>query len=409
MKSSNEKSGQRFSFRNVWNRVTAWWDEYQIFFATVLVLIGAHFAGEVLKLLADVLCDLINANWPNWQDALRTGIASFVAKWWQIMINAVVGFILCWPMYYVLTHHPLYKSKRKQRVPAERAASRTWVKRLRDFPRKSPLTIVVFSTLFLVLVELTIHSLDSSFHGDVGWHLVWVLVLFLAVIVLAPAAHALTFVNIELEEASSVERKLLIMFLSDTDHPAPALPNGNSLLKHRSSAEDYQTLATYPPGGERWNWEPCLRGIEKHARLLERLYIVASTQSARLVNAFCKHIEAYQRNGALKPALEVFAVDHQNPAPVKINLEALASASGPSLTGIDFEHYKQIESAIKSAVHHANDEAQTVLDITGGQKPNSLVGGIMTIGTKVFVQYVQTGHQKRSVFYYIAKTPNLVA
>jgi hypothetical protein len=45
----------------------------------------------------------------------------------------------------------------------------------------------------------------------------------------------------------------------------------------------------------------------------------------------------------------------------------------------------------------------------GGQKPNSLVGGIMTIGTKVFVQYVQTGHQKRPVFYHIAKTPNLVA
>ncbi len=386
----------------IMNKCRHWLREYQLFLATVALLVGAHFIGEAIEAIWTIVVAANSAGRPGALQVIDTGVVAAAPNW----IGAAVGLISCWYMVSVLKPHRYWDMKPTSFDEEENRRPLPLTERLLDFPTSGPRVTVFFSVCFLILVDFSIHFLDSLLHAELNWHWISLPLLLVATIWFARSAHLLDFVDIELEDPKGSPRKFLVLFLSETKSPVPTGRGGQSLLKYKKLSDDYQALEKNLSESERWNWEPCLRGIEIHAGTLERLYVIASKASISQVDAFCAHIRAYQASGVLRRELKIYPVDHARKSLQPIEDEGGGRTHG---AGIDFEDYMQIKQAIRHAVDHAGDEGETVIDITGGQKPNSLVGGIMTLDRDLLVQYVQTGNDKKPRFYRIVKKPNLPA
>jgi succinyl-CoA synthetase beta subunit len=72
--------------------------------------------------------------------------------------------------------------------------------------------------------------------------------------------------------------------------------------------------------------------------------------------------------------------------------------------GLDFEDLEAALSTIKIAVDHAGEE-EAIIDITGGQKPNTAAAVLFTVKRKTRAQYVQTNIPKGVVSYDIVTEP----
>lgn len=69
---------------------------------------------------------------------------------------------------------------------------------------------------------------------------------------------------------------------------------------------------------------------------------------------------------------------------------------------IDFENPKELIETVRQQFEgplRAVPRERIALDITSGQKVNSLVGGLLTLDDQVLVQYVQTGGKKKTRLY----------
>ncbi|MDD5033363.1 MAG: hypothetical protein PHE55_01280 [Methylococcaceae bacterium] len=383
-----------------------WWDEYQIFAAIVGLLIGVHFVGETLKDFLDLVWLRTGGDGTELCRILKSGL-----------MNAALGILPCWWLIAKLNNKlDDFKCRKAKPSNSSDQDKRSWQDRLAQFVIRKPLRTVTFSVLLLLLVEWSIHALELLLHGNLSLQLLWLVGLVLAVYILAPAAHGLTFVRIQEEEF--LPRKFLILFLSYNDGETIPSQNGINVLQYQRFEDDYYQLRKYCDGkGKQWNWEPCLRGIERQMAELERLYLIVSpkSKSKEQVGVFCWHIASYQNKGTLKNKngknLEVFVVGDTSAKPVPITFPEDSSTLPTvpdDLSGIDFEDYEQIEEAVKKAVDHADNKKETVIDITGGQKPNSLVGGILTLDNDLIVQYIQTGPEKKAKFYHIVRGPKLV-
>jgi hypothetical protein len=117
-----------------------------------------------------------------------------------------------------------------------------------------------------------------------------------------------------------------------------------------------------------------LKAIEYHQQRLEILYVFTSSGemgSTSLLALFKKVV------GRLYPALPVRSVIQD---------------------GINFEDVKQVFNVVESFYTRAkNDgyqESDIIVDVTGGQKPNSIGASIATLITGRKFQYISTGSKE---------------
>ncbi len=128
--------------------------------------------------------------------------------------------------------------------------------------------------------------------------------------------------------------------------------------------------------GTRWSWQQMLRCIEPHKDRLKHIYLIGSPclagdEKKGSYNSLCAAeflINCYLKNSNVKV--------HKHPAPV------------------DFEDFDGLTDAFNKAIagfrQEGISEKHIIIDITGGQKPASIAGAIVTLDKNVTFQYVQT-------------------
>lgn len=210
-------------------------------------------------------------------------------------------------------------------------------------------------------------------------------------------------------------RKHLILFLSwleveEGDGLSPEFDRSGGLddLLDRLSATK-----------TRWRWEMPLRAIRPHLGILETVSLVVSGRSIEDVPAFASLFAGL--SDLAKVRLYVCCHPLGSPSDHRLlpwvqdgivtrdlsRAEVLAQYGG-----VDFdEDFNAIFDCVSFIVHRLltalggfSREGDITIDITGGQKPPSIVGGAISLNRDIHVQYVQTNEPKRVKSYDIVLT-----
>jgi len=117
-----------------------------------------------------------------------------------------------------------------------------------------------------------------------------------------------------------------------------------------------------------FSWKMCQRGLEKHRDSLRNIWVICSHESA----------------GQFQWFVSLFSTQFEHVEFIRVGGE----------DGLDFENMEEIVSAIEEVLHvlpHDMDESEVIIDITSGQKSNSVAGALVTLADPCReFQYVQT-------------------
>lgn len=204
----------------------------------------------------------------------------------------------------------------------------------------------------------------------------------------------------ELKKRGIEQRKHLIQFLSDihgVEEKQSAIPGWfNPTWSLESDLESLEAIKTNEPW-KRWSWEMSLRGIHQHLYTVETVTLVCSQSSIRLVPYFVALCRKYYDFKDIR--FFVYALK-QNRA---VLLNASDITGKEEVCGFDFEEfdnlYEALHSLLKVLKRRKIREQDIMIDITGGQKPNSVVGAALTFQTKLMFQYVRTNEPHSIVTY----------
>lgn len=194
-----------------------------------------------------------------------------------------------------------------------------------------------------------------------------------------------------LSKEETEKRKHLVLFLSNL--PPEQVENSGVPIElkliqdiNKDIAEIELLKQKKPP--IKWQWEMPLRAIRHHLETLETVTIVCSRESLLQVSLFLKICKNYTQLQKV-----IFYVLAQKSRRTELNCVSLPSDIN-SLQGYDFEDFNEIVDAMDSLRREFDNkgyfEKDVMIDITGGQKPTSIVGAAMTFNLKIKAQYVQT-------------------
>ena len=159
-------------------------------------------------------------------------------------------------------------------------------------------------------------------------------------------------------------------------------PAAQCSLAGRSLAEDLARLdQEFYAKGFNWNWQQLLRALEPHARgSLERLHLIFSATVKRPDPA-----------GGTKtiPGSELQRAD---------GLALLGSyglsVKPPTSSVVDFENLDAVVTELRRVIREefgaAYGARDVVVDVTGGYKPTSIAGALLTLNNEALFQYVQS-------------------
>lgn len=184
--------------------------------------------------------------------------------------------------------------------------------------------------------------------------------------------------------------RMLILFVSTPGivpevHDAPGArchatltdKTGDSYeLPGRSLTEDIGRI----PAELRWPWQQLMRAIEPH-QYLRRVVLIGS-----------RAVDGGDGSGQHLPICARFLRPYLRPG-----TEVVCAGDSPS-----FEDFDELVAAVRTTLHSQQGSfstEQVQLDITGGQKVTSIAGATLTLGNQLRFQYVQTGGQKKVIFY----------
>jgi CRISPR-associated protein (Cas_Cas02710) len=190
------------------------------------------------------------------------------------------------------------------------------------------------------------------------------------------------------QREGAVSRKVLVVGLSIPPPRIKAFDLGDGKFVELHPTADGLTLSVATVDAalkemQGHNWQQSLRSIHPHAKeKLELLVIVPSSGdgSGQFINQFRKWLQHYQGTAQWR-AFEIQVVD---PA-------------------VDYEDFKEVQLAYMKAVQLAEEkgfsELDVVIDITAGQKPNSIAAAMVTLTSQVDFQYVQTAKPNKLITY----------
>lgn len=206
----------------------------------------------------------------------------------------------------------------------------------------------------------------------------------------------------------------LVLFLSNLNvdrgyQPNRGVPEGFQPTEDLDA--DIETLVQLKEREEkpiRWPWEMTLRGLRHHQGTLKRVIVFCSEKSLPQVhwlgdllkNHYQSAFEDVELKVALRKGLGFRLVD----CPTEAVL-----VRGPDDLGWDFEDFDSLSWGMIQLLNVLHDEGvspnRVVIDFTGGQKPNSVVGAAVTFNRDTVCQYVRTEPPHRVIHYDLVLTP----
>lgn len=121
--------------------------------------------------------------------------------------------------------------------------------------------------------------------------------------------------------------------------------------------------------GTNWAWQQMLRGLQPHRRTLRFVYLIGSADTHPYLPRAAALLRAYL------PTLPSERIRcHPHPTP----FDEVESMMGEYREAIAFLKRQGVR------------ESQITIDVTGGLKPTSVAGAMMTVSTGVVFQYVHT-------------------
>jgi hypothetical protein len=161
-----------------------------------------------------------------------------------------------------------------------------------------------------------------------------------------------------------------------------------------------------PKEAVRWPWEMPLRGLYQHHKVLRSVTLVCSPESYQQAHLFAQLLVATYRDEfpELNPELIRLLTRSHGASQLGVcPTDAKGCQGDPKSTAWDFEEFDDLFDALDSLLKEykaANiDEKDIIIDITSGQKPNSIVGALVTVNRRTKFQYVQTGEPYEAMQY----------
>ncbi|MBW2663357.1 MAG: hypothetical protein JRD93_15570 [Deltaproteobacteria bacterium] len=203
------------------------------------------------------------------------------------------------------------------------------------------------------------------------------------------------------------KRKHLILFLSSLDTTRSNCVNGvpEGLELHFDNiTEDLEIMKKAKEDGVRWNWEMPLRAINHHLGMLETITLICSEKSLKQAHLFLNICRKYNELKSIhfylllqkkceQKHLDIAFIDRANDFKSKEFID---------FQGLDFESFDKLTDAFVYLLQldmFKKAEVDIMIDITGGQKPTSIVGAAITFNQKIKAQYIQTGDENRALSY----------
>ncbi|OWK41132.1 hypothetical protein [Fimbriiglobus ruber] len=163
----------------------------------------------------------------------------------------------------------------------------------------------------------------------------------------------------------------------------------------------------------RWPWEMSLRGLFQHRGALRSVTLVCSRESLVQAHWFARLLT--DRYAAAFPHL-------LNPDHVRLLVRAGRSvalsacpttgegcAGDPAVMAWDFEDYDELYGGLVAMMdqfaREGTRDTDVMVDVTGGQKPNSVVGALLTVNRRAKFQYVQTNTPNEVIAYDLMTDP----
>jgi len=210
------------------------------------------------------------------------------------------------------------------------------------------------------------------------------------------------FANKEAEK-----RKHLFLFLSNSSleiEETNGIPDKLKLL-FRNIVEDLEIMRKAKESEIKWNWEMPLRAINHHLKMpLETITLICSKKSLDQAHLFLNICRKYKELNNIRfylllqkkcepKHLDIAFIDRANDFKSKEFID---------FQGLDFESFDKLTDAFVYLLKlriFKNSEEDIMIDITGGQKPTSIVGAAITFNKKIKAQYIQTSDENRALSY----------
>ena len=140
----------------------------------------------------------------------------------------------------------------------------------------------------------------------------------------------------------------------------------------------------------RWNWQQLLRGLKPHKKTLKYVYLIGSKDTIQK--------DGSSKDGSFKFMKHATALIKKYFPDIKVFDSDISSN-----TAIDFEDINMLINRINDAVNTFKEqglnEKNIIIDVTGGPKPTSIAGAIVTLNSDVTFQYVQTNPDFKTLAY----------
>ena len=209
-----------------------------------------------------------------------------------------------------------------------------------------------------------------------------------------------------LSKEKTEKRKHLVLFLSNLPSDQvenEGVPKELKLTQDiNKDIEEIERLKQKDPP-VKWQWEMPLRAIRHHLETLETVTVICSKESILQVNLFlkiCKNYTPLEKMNFYVLAQEsgctelICVSSPPDTNPLKYYDFESFKKRADSLQGYNFEDFNEIVDIMDILLQKFRSkkysEKDTMIDITGGQKPTSIVGAAMTFNLKIKAQYVQT-------------------
>lgn len=204
-----------------------------------------------------------------------------------------------------------------------------------------------------------------------------------------------------LKNEDAEKRKHLFLFISSIT-PETEKTNGipdNLTLSFNSLGKDLDIIKKQKQIDQKWwKWEMPLRAIYHHLGILDSVTIICSKESLGQAHLFLNICKKYTQLEEINFLLLTLKKGRPEVVDTKLlSHENVFQARDISeFEGLDFENFDQLTDALLcliSKFKHAENDI--MIDITGGQKPTSIVGASVTFNQKIKAQYVQTGGENK--------------
>jgi hypothetical protein len=162
----------------------------------------------------------------------------------------------------------------------------------------------------------------------------------------------------------------------------------------------------------RWAWEMPLRGLQQHRPALQTVTLVCSEQSLPQAHLFARVISRYKNefHKLSQDGIRLLVRSGTSVALIPCPVEA-APAGDPKILAWNFEDYDELFKGLvlmmDRLAQEGHRETDMIVDVTSGQKPNSIVGALLTVNRRAKFQYVQTNDPCKVISYDLMTNPTV--